>query len=47
MDDFCNPFLDESFNLYCLDTKVVVEQNVTGELMQVEHIGKKQLLKCV
>ena len=44
MDGFCNPFLDESFNLYYLDTKVAVEQNVTGELMQVEHTGKKQLL---
>ena len=47
MDDFCNPFLDESFNLYYLDTRVAVKQNVTGELMQVEYTGKKQLLKCV
>ena len=47
MDDLRNPFLDESFDLYSLDTKVVVEQNVTGELMQVEHTGKKQLLKWV
>ena len=29
MDDLCNPFLDESFDLYSLDTEVVVEQNVT------------------
>ena len=47
MDDLRNPFLDESFDLYSLDTKVVVEQNVTGGLMQVEHTGKKQLLKWV
>ena len=45
MDDVCNPFLDESFDLYSLDTKVVVEKNVTAELMQVEDDGKKQLLK--
>ena len=47
MDDLCNPFLDESFHLYSLDTKVVLEQNVTRELMQVEHTGKKKLLKWV
>ena len=47
MDDLCNPFLDECFNLYFLDTKVVVKRNVTAELMQVEDTGKKQLLKFV
>ena len=25
MNDLCNPFLDETFDLYSLDTKVVVE----------------------
>ena len=36
MDDLCYPFLDESFNIYFLDAKVVIEQNVTAELMQVK-----------
>ena len=45
MDDLCNPFLDESFNLYSLNTKVVVHRNSTVELMQVEDTGKMQLLK--
>ena len=47
MDDLCNSFLDESFDLYPLETKVAIEQNITAELMQVEDTGKKQLLQFV
>ena len=47
MDHLCNPFLDESFHLYSLNTKVATEPNVTAELMQVKHTGKKQLTEFV
>lgn len=45
MDDLCNPFLDESFNLYSLDTNVVTEQNVTAELMQMKDPRKKAIYR--
>ena len=45
-DDLCNPFSDENFDLYYPDTKVVIEENITAELMQVED-EKKQLLEFV
>ena len=45
MDDLCNPFLDESFNLYSLDTNVVTKQNVTAELMQMKDPRKKAIYR--
>lgn len=43
VNDLCDPFLDGSLYVYFLDTKVVVEQNITAELVAVEDTGKKQL----
>ena len=45
-DDLCNPFSGESFDLYYPDAKVVIEEIITAELMQVED-EKKQRLEFV
>ena len=47
MYDLFDPFLDESINLYAIDTKVVGEKNVIVKLIQAEDNGKKQLIEFV
>ena len=47
MDDLCNLFLDENFDLFSLDTMVAIELNLTAELKHMEDTGKKQLIEFI
>ena len=47
MDDLCNLFLDENFDLYSLDTMVAIELNVTTGFKHMKDTGKKQLIEFI
>ena len=47
MDDLCNLFLDENFDLYSLGTMVAIELNVTTGFKHMKDTGKKQLIEFI
>ena len=42
IEEMENPFLDKGNDLYCLDTKVVMDPSVVYEVQSIETCGKDQ-----
>ena len=42
LEDFCNPFEEDSNDLFNLETKIVVPETVAQKLYELENIRDKQ-----